>query len=166
MLRTLTVATVLLLAAPLVAQPQPRATPTRPVFSPYLNLLGGTGNPGLNYYGIVRPQMQLQQQFNQLQQQTNQQFAALGQSADAQLDPLMSGAYLPPTGGTVSVFGSTAGYFGRIPTGNMVSGTSRFGSGGGGGLGGLSGMGGAGGFQRPAYAGSGQGKAAAGGGRR
>lgn len=39
---------------------------SRPTFSPYLNLLG-RGNPAVNYFGIVRPQQQLQGLFSNLQ---------------------------------------------------------------------------------------------------
>jgi hypothetical protein len=152
----------LLLAAPLFAQPQVPVGPAqRPTFSPYLNLLNRGNNPGLNYLGIVRPQMQLQQQFNQLQQQQNQQFAALGQAYDSQLDTL-AGAFLPPTG-NVATFGNLGGYFGRIPTGNIGGfggyGASRFG--------GVGSYGGAAGLNRPSYAGGmGAGLGRAPGGRR
>lgn len=136
---------VLLLTAAVFAQPQPPVGPAqRPTFSPYLNLLNRGNNPGLNYLGIVRPQQQMQQEFNQLQQQTNQQFAALGQSYDAQLDTLAN-AFLPATG-NVAVFGSTGGYFGRIPTGNGGSlGGSRFG--------GTGSFSGAANLNRPSFAG-------------
>jgi hypothetical protein len=33
-----------------------------PVLSPYLNLLNGRGNPAVNYYNFVQPNLQLQQQ--------------------------------------------------------------------------------------------------------
>lgn len=142
-------ATVLLSAPVLFAQPMPGVgAAQRPTFSPYLNLLNRGNNPGLNYLGIVRPQQQMQQQFNQLQQQTNQQLLSLGQAYDGQLDAL-AGAILPPTG-NVSTFGNLGGYFGRIPMGNGVGGfggTSRFG-----------GMGGAvPNMQRPGFAGGGGG---------
>jgi len=146
-------AAVLLSAPVLFAQPMPGVGPAqRPSFSPYLNLLNTGNNPGLNYLGIVRPQMQLQQQFNQLQQQTNQQTAALGQAYDSQLGALAN-AFLPPTG-NVSTFGNLGGYFGRIPMGNNAGGYgSRFG-----------GVGGAlSNLQRPGFAGGGGG---AGGGAR
>lgn len=150
----------LLLATPVFAQPQVPVGPAqRPSFSPYLNLLNRGNNPGLNYLGIVRPQIQLQQQFNQLQQQQNQQFAALGQAYDSQLDTL-AGALLPPTG-NVSTFGNLGGYFGRIPTGNAAGGFggSRFGGGGS--------FGGASNLSRPSFAGgSGAGLGRAPGGRR
>ena len=158
-------AAVLLAASVVVAQPMPGAgAAQRPTFSPYLNLLNRGNNPGLNYLGIVRPQQQMQQQFNQLQQQTNQQLQSLGQAYDSQLDTL-SNAFLPPTG-NVSVFNSTAGYFGRIPYG---SGGGGFGGGGTSRFGGSAGAMGA--MQRPGFAGGGAGgvggaRPAAGGGMR
>ncbi len=39
--------------------------------SPYLNMLR-PGNPAVNYYGLVQPQIQATQQFGLLQQQTQQ----------------------------------------------------------------------------------------------
>jgi hypothetical protein len=33
-----------------------------PVLSPYLNLLNGRGNPAVNYYNFVQPNLQMQQQ--------------------------------------------------------------------------------------------------------
>jgi hypothetical protein len=52
----------------------------RPVFSPYLNLLRG-GNPALNYYGIVRPELRAYDALQQLNQQltiTQQQVNDIG----------------------------------------------------------------------------------------
>ena len=76
--RTLLACAALLIASTVAfAQPMPGGGvgggAQRPTFSPYLNLLNRGNNPGLIYLGIVRPQQQMQQQFNQLQQQTNQQ---------------------------------------------------------------------------------------------
>jgi hypothetical protein len=42
----------------------------RPTISPYLNLARG-GNPAINYYGLVRPQIEQQQAIQQLQGQQN-----------------------------------------------------------------------------------------------
>jgi hypothetical protein len=49
--------------------------PYRPVVSPYLNLLRGGQGAALNYYNLVRPQVQFGNSIQQLQQQTtlNQQ---------------------------------------------------------------------------------------------
>lgn len=56
-----------------VAQPpytpggQPVGPASRPAFSPYLNLLRSSNSPGVNYYGLVRPQVQAQQAISALQ---------------------------------------------------------------------------------------------------
>jgi hypothetical protein len=51
---------------------------TRPTVSPYLNLLQGGQPPGVNYYGIVRPELDFRSSIQKLQQQnqTNQQALA------------------------------------------------------------------------------------------
>lgn len=58
---------------------QPMTNPyARPAVSPYLNLARG-GNPGINYYGIVRPQLQFNSSLLQLQQAQVQDAADLSQ---------------------------------------------------------------------------------------
>jgi hypothetical protein len=68
------------LLAPSLAQaqgPGPYVRPqmanpyARPVFSPYLNLLNGNTNPAINYYGLVRPEIEFRSSLQQLQQQVN-----------------------------------------------------------------------------------------------
>jgi len=54
---------------------------TRPTFSPYLNLLRGSNSPGVNYYGLVRPQVQAQSALSTLQ-------ATLGQPAGSPFDTI------------------------------------------------------------------------------
>jgi len=116
MTRILGAAAIALLFAGAADLPQASAQPqvpgggagSRPTFSPYLNLLGGGRSPGLNYLGIVRPQMQLNQQLNQLQQQLTVQNATLNDGFESSQDVLL------PTG-NVAVFNSTGGYFNRIP---------------------------------------------------
>jgi hypothetical protein len=63
-----------------IGYPGPAGTPfSRPVVSPYINLLRA-GNPtAVNYYGIVRPQLQYNSSIQQLQQQTASNRAALGE---------------------------------------------------------------------------------------
>ncbi|HVS37920.1 MAG TPA: hypothetical protein VMS17_20340 [Gemmataceae bacterium] len=60
----------LALAASAARAQAPGQMPTtpysQPVVSPYLNLLN-RGNPAINYYGIVRPQIQQGQQLQTLQ---------------------------------------------------------------------------------------------------
>jgi len=57
--------------------------------SPYLNLLRGNGSPVINYYGLVRPQMQAQSNFQSLQNQLNPYNAA--QNANGYEQPLVTG---------------------------------------------------------------------------
>jgi hypothetical protein len=78
--------------------PQPM-TPVPPVYrppvSPYLNLLRQGQSPGLNYYNLVRPQLQYNASIYQLQGQVGanrQGLAALEQAAN------QPAAGLPPTG--------------------------------------------------------------------
>ena len=40
---------------------------SQPAFSPYLNLARGGTNPGINYFGLVRPQLETQAEIQQLQ---------------------------------------------------------------------------------------------------
>ena len=65
------IAMALTIAASAAQAEQPIVQPTRPnntppVLNPYLNMLRG-GNPAINYYGLVRPQMQQGQQLQMLQ---------------------------------------------------------------------------------------------------
>jgi hypothetical protein len=133
-------AALVLYAAAAHAQPvPPGGGASSPPLSPYLGLLSGTGNPGLNYLGIVQPQMQLAQRFNQLNQQYNQ--------ASNTLSNLEAGS--APTfryTGNVAVFNNTGPYFSRHPiTGGNNALRRGFGGGGGFSAGG-GGLGGAGQF--------------------
>ena len=51
--------------------------PYRPLVSPYLNL-ARPGNPGINYFGLVKPQIDVNRQLQQLQQQQQLQQTQLG----------------------------------------------------------------------------------------
>lgn len=103
------------------AQPQAPVMNRSPGFSPYLNLLRG-GNPAINYYGLVRPQIAFAQQATQLQQQVNQNYQSLqtlqsiGPSNLAAQQPL-----LPYTGHPV-VFNSLGGFFNNLPVGGGAGG--------------------------------------------
>lgn len=126
------------------AQPLPPSGPIqRPVISPYLNLLNGSGSPALNYFGLVLPQQQLAQQFGQLQQQATQTNLAVNQALAQDASALNS--ILAPTG-TVAAFNSTGNYFNRY--GNSFG---SFGSSSGGMNRG--GLGASSAIQRPSYAG-------------
>jgi hypothetical protein len=63
-----------------VGYPGPGGTPfSKPVVSPYINLLRAGSPPAINYYGLVRPQAQYNTSIQQLQQQTASNQAALGE---------------------------------------------------------------------------------------
>jgi hypothetical protein len=84
--------------------PGPPGPTTRPAFSPYLNLARRDTAPGINYYGLVRPQINTQQSIQGLQQQ---------QQATARELVMQQGAVspdLPVTGQPVG-FMNAGGYF-------------------------------------------------------
>ncbi len=53
----------------------------RPPISPYLNLFR-TGNPAINYYGIVRPEVEFRRAYQGLQQQVATQGQEIDQNAE------------------------------------------------------------------------------------
>lgn len=63
----LTISLLLLIALEGRAQQFGQPPPSSPTFSPYLNLLR-RGNPAVNYYGLVRPEVQSRAAIGQLQQ--------------------------------------------------------------------------------------------------
>src|SRR5436190_294198 len=58
----------------------------RPPISPYLNLLRA-GNPAVNYYGVVRPEQQFYNSFQQLSQQVAASQMQLGQLEGQEAQP-------------------------------------------------------------------------------
>ncbi|MFL5342136.1 MAG: hypothetical protein ACJ8F7_18475 [Gemmataceae bacterium] len=83
--------------------PGPGTTPANPpVVSPYLNLLRRGSSAGVNYYGLVKPDMEFRNAYRGLQQQLN-----LQQNANQQIDQQTG---LPYTG-HAAVFLNTGGYF-------------------------------------------------------
>lgn len=75
-LTLLTLGCFLVPAAAHAQGPGPYARPqtnpyAKPVFSPYLNLLNNNNNPAINYYGLVRPEIDMRNSLQQLQQQVN-----------------------------------------------------------------------------------------------
>jgi hypothetical protein len=90
------------------AQPAPplRGTPgyPGPAVSPYLNLLRQGSSAGVNYYGIVRPEIEFRNSIQNLQQQVS----TVGSEVTAQ-DQSLAG--LPPTGHPVQ-FMNYSHYFG------------------------------------------------------
>lgn len=109
------------LAAQFPAGPQLGA-PSRPTFSPYLNLTRGGSSAAINYYGIVRPQFQARAAFQSLEQQ-----AAANRQAINDLGAPATG--LPDTGHGVA-FLNTGGYFMNLNPGRGI-GAQGFGGGGG-----------------------------------
>lgn len=94
-----------LAAGPAVAQPPPGPS-LPPAFSPYLNLVNGRGLPGINYYGITRPQLAARQAILGLETGVMQNRQAIaGMQAGG-----VPGAGLPGTG-HATVFMNTGGYF-------------------------------------------------------
>ena len=106
------------IAGPAAGQPPPRlgSAPPPPTVSPYLNLLRGGASPGVNYYGLVRPQLYFQNSIQGLQQQ-----------AAGNLNPVVGGAAdgsdLPGTGMPVQFmnhgvfFMNLGGGFGTVQPG-------------------------------------------------
>src|SRR5688500_5946104 len=90
-LSVIAVGAVLIGSASGTAQPPGTPAPARPAFSPYLNLLRPANSPGVNYYGLVRPQLVAQQQFGAIQQQINTIQTTMGRSMTTTTD-------LPETG--------------------------------------------------------------------
>jgi hypothetical protein len=88
---------------PVRPQPPGSLPQTQPVFSPYLNLLR-RDNPGaVNYYGLVRPEIEFRNSLQGLQQQVTLNRLALNQ----QIDPTTG---LPATGHS-AYFLNLGGYF-------------------------------------------------------
>jgi hypothetical protein len=114
----------------------------RPTFSPYLSLLSSTGSPALNYFGLVRPQQQMAQQFGQLQAQQQRTAAAVNQAIGQETAVLNE--ILTPTG-NVATFNNTGNYFNRFGSQNAAFGRTSAGSSGGPGGGNI--------LQRPSFAG-------------
>ncbi len=88
-------------------QPAPGVpAPARPVFSPYLNLLRRDASPAINYYGIVRPQINT---MNALQMQ-QQQISTIARQETQNQGAGAAAADLPVTG-QPAYFLNTGGYF-------------------------------------------------------
>jgi hypothetical protein len=124
---------LLLTARPTFAQYGPPVGPTppgsRPPYSPYLNLFR-QGSPFYqNYYGLVRPQQQFNQQIVGLQNQVNANRQAISSPEDQQVN-----AELRPTGHYFGYF-THQGYFlnnGRGVAGGGTGSRAGFGVGSGG----------------------------------
>jgi hypothetical protein len=93
--------------------------PPRPALSPYLNLLRPSTLPAINYYGLVRPQQQVQASLQSLQAQTTAIGAAAATAADGE-QPVVTGV---PFG-----FGNAGFYFQNQFRTGAVGGAPGFGT--------------------------------------
>jgi len=117
------------------SQAQPLGRPpgsvpiTQPTFSPYLNLLRRDNSAALNYYGLVRPEIEFRNSLLGLQQQVTMNRMALNQ----EIDPATG---LPATGHT-AYFLNLGGYFLNLGGGIAAGGARTFGGAGAAGSGGV-----------------------------
>jgi hypothetical protein len=108
-----------LLEAAVAQPPAPLREPLRrPSYSPYLNLTRPGGGPVQNYYGLVRPQVDFQNNLNQLRRDTQSIATGLAESQ--------------PTGelltGHATGFMTHSRYFGTNGAGARGGATGRAGS--------------------------------------
>jgi hypothetical protein len=87
----------------------------RPAVSPFLNLFRG-GNPAINYYGLVRPEIDTRNSLLQLQQQSVQGAIPLG-IVGQPTDRTLQG---PPSTGHPVRFGNYGRYFANLGSGQAV----------------------------------------------
>ncbi|HWY88680.1 MAG TPA: hypothetical protein VNX28_18350 [Gemmataceae bacterium] len=116
----------LILASGAYAQPQigsytPPVVNPHPTISPYLNLNRGGVNPAINYYGIVRPQIENHQAIQNLQQQFQTTQGMIQGQAGAQASEEMA-----PTGRAAGGYFNYSHYFPLYSRG--AGGTSAAGS--------------------------------------
>jgi hypothetical protein len=106
------------------------SSPTPSGFSPYLNLLRGGNSAAVNYYGFVRPQMNMQAQIQAIQAQQQQGTPAVTEPDDPTTPGLVYGTRVR--------FLSTGNYFlslgtpaltGPTTTGGFGAGAGRSGTG-------------------------------------
>lgn len=131
------------------AQAQAPGRPAGPVrtpgFSPYLNLLRQGNSAGVNYYGLVRPQVDARNEFRALQGQITDNRRAI-------TDQAVNSSALPSTGDKTVTFLNTGGYFMNLSPqgGGGGAGFGTMGAGGSGQSGGSQGGGGSRGRSAPA----------------
>src|SRR5437870_11060220 len=81
-------------------QPQTYNPYARPTFSPYLNLARPGGNPALNYYGLVRPQIQTSRALQAFQQE----LLPVAGGLTPAVEQAGGATYLPTTGDKTSFY--------------------------------------------------------------
>lgn len=91
-----------------------------PTYSPYLNLLRQGNSAGVNYYGLVRPEVENRNSLRSLQGQIVDNRRAIAEQSTT------AGSALPGTGDKTVTFLNTGGYFmNLIPQGGSGSGTGN-----------------------------------------
>ncbi len=107
----------------------------RPTFSPYLNLVRPGSNPALNYYGLVRPQLQTARTMQVFQQELQSVAGAMAPTTDPTMPtnglPTTGhkttfynyGTYFPGAGGQNALGGGIRPTFGGMSAGRPQSGT-------------------------------------------
>jgi hypothetical protein len=132
-MRRLTWTTLILMvglfSTPEAAQAQYTNPNSRARVSPYLNLLRGGAAPGVNYYALVRPDIEYRASINQLAQQTQANQQAIATGLDA-INASTAGAFIT---GTAVGFQTHGSFFQNIGS------AGQLGFGIGGGQGGLAG---------------------------
>jgi hypothetical protein len=83
-----------------------------PVLSPYLNL-NNRGNPAINFYNFVQPQLQNNQQFGGFQ---GTPLAGYQPGDEAVLDPHDPSSVMPRPSGHPTTFNSTGAFFNSLGT--------------------------------------------------
>ena len=100
--------------SPLAAQSINGFNPSGPAVSPYLNLMRPASLPAINYYDLVRPQMQFQSAITNLQQNQASLIQGMTTGGAAADSPVM-------TGHTV-MFGNLSHYYAGGAAGGGVGG--------------------------------------------
>jgi hypothetical protein len=113
---------------------------TQPAYSPYLNLLRSGGTTAQNYFGLVRPELDLRNAAGNLQQQAYQSDQSLNNLAYG-----VNSGYAPLVTGHVATFLNTRNHFLNLRGSGSGGGAGYAPGGGGGGYGGGYGGGGYGG---------------------
>jgi hypothetical protein len=126
----LLVGAVVLVAAAGLAGAQPPVPgggppPRPPAFSPYLNLTRPGGSVTLNYFGLVRPEVQAREAIRNLNQDVMANREAIGEleSDTGGVTELPGTGFVPSFGTRPPYFLNTGGYFSTRPSsGGLVGG--------------------------------------------
>jgi hypothetical protein len=121
LLAAITLATSVHAQQPQIGSYNPPVVNPRPVISPYLNLNRTGVNPAINYFGIVRPQMENHQAIQQLQQQYQATQGMIQTQTGA-----LANEEMAPTGRAVGGYFNYSHYFPLYARGGAgTTGTSK-----------------------------------------